>query len=241
MNNIQKHLIIVLLTSLFSVAFSSTAHAEKASMAVLDFRNDTGAAWWGGGVGRELAGMLTNELAGTKAFAMVEREKLSSVLGEQDVAGSGRVSGSKAAKIGKLVGAEYLVTATVTAYERNVNNTGGGVSFRGVSLGGKKDKAYIAVDLRVVDSSSGEIVETRTIEARSGGLGLSIGVNRGGFGGALANEQRTPTGKAIRAVVAEISGYLECSMVKQTKRCLASYEKKEQKRQESLGGSIDLD
>ena len=241
MSNIRKHLILVLLTSIFSATFSVAAYAEKATMAVLDFRNNTSAYWWRTGVGRELAGMLTNELASTKAFSMIEREKLSSVLGEQDLAASGRVSGAQAAKIGKLTGAEYLVTATVSAFERNVNNTGGGVSFRGVSLGGKSDKAYIAVDLRVINSTSGEIVETRTVEARSGGLGLSIGVNRGGFGGSLANEKKTPTGKAIRAVVSEIGGYLECSMVKQTDRCLRSYEKKEEKRKESLGGSIKLD
>ena len=233
----RKILILFFITSIFSTA----AQAEKPTMAVLDFRNNTAAYWWTGGVGRELAGMLTNELASGKKFSMIERQKLASVLGEQDLAGSGRVSGSKAAKFGKLVGAQYLVTATVSAYEQNVNNTGGGLSYRGVSLGGKKEKAYIAVDLRVVDSTTGEIVETRTVEARTGGLGLSVGVNRGGFGGALANEKKTPTGKAIRAVVAEISGYLECSMVKKSNRCLAAYEKKEEKRQKSLSKGITLD
>lgn len=233
----NKHVIIFLVTTLFS----ANALAEKPTMAVLDFRNDTSAYWWTSGVGRELAGMLTNELASSKKFRMIERQKLASLVGEQDLAGSGRVSGSKAAKIGKLVGAEYLVTATVSSFEANVNNTGGGVSFRGVSLGGKSKKAYIAVDLRVVNSTTGEIVETRTVEARTGGLGLSVGVSRGGFGGALANEKKTPAGKAIRAVVAEIGGYLECSMIDQTKKCLRSYEKKEEKRREGLSKGISLD
>ncbi len=237
MKSFAKQIIVFALTALFSVS----ALAEKPTMAVLDFRNNTAAYWWTGGVGRELAGMLTNELASGKQFRMIERQKLSSLIGEQDLAGSGRVSGSKAAKIGKLVGAQYLVTATVSSFEANVNNTGGGVSFRGVSLGGKSKKAYIAVDLRVVDSTTGEIVETRTIEARTGGLGLSVGISRGGFGGALANEKKTPAGKAIRAVVAEISGYLECSMVKQTKKCLKSYEKKEEKRRAGLSKGISLD
>ena len=92
----------------------------------------------------------------------------------------------------------------------------------------------------MVDSSTGEIVETRTVEARSGGLGLSVGVNRSGFGGTLANERKTPAGKAIRAVVAEISNYLECSMVKQD-RCLKKFEAKERKRRDGLSGGIDLD
>ncbi|MFT5573655.1 MAG: curli biogenesis system outer membrane secretion channel CsgG [Cryomorphaceae bacterium] len=230
-----KLLSLVLIVSLFS----TTVYA-KPSMAVLDFRNNTSASWWRTGVGRDLAGMLTNELASGKKFDLVERQKLASVLGEQDLAGSGRVSGSKAAKMGKLVGAQYLVTATVSSYEENVNNTGGGLSFKGVSLGGKNNKAYIAVDLRVVDSTTGQIVETRTVEARSGGLAMSIGINRGGFGGALANEKKTPAGKAIRAVVAEISNYLECAMVKKDK-CLKKFEAKEQKRRDGLSKGIELD
>jgi curli biogenesis system outer membrane secretion channel CsgG len=224
---------------LVAVLFSNTAFADKPTMAVLDFRNQTSAYWWGSNVGRELGGML-NELASGKKFRMIEREKLASVLGEQDLAASGRVSGGKAAKMGKMVGAQYLVTATVSAFESNVNSTGGGISYKGVSLGGKRKKAYIAVDLRVVDSTTGEIVDTRTVEARSGGLGMSIGLSRNGFGGALANEKKTPAGKAIRAVVAEISGYLECSMVTKG-RCLDKYEAKERKRRESLSKGIDLD
>ncbi|RBP49735.1 CsgG/HfaB family protein [Arenicella xantha] len=231
-----KILALLLVTTLFTNA----AHADKPTMAVLDFRNNTNAGWWGSSVGRELGGMLTNELASGKKFRMIERQKLASVLGEQDLAASGRVSGGQAAKMGKMVGAQYLVTATVSSFESNVNSTGGGISFKGVSLGGKSKKAYIAVDLRVVDSTTGEIVDTRTVEARSGGLGMSIGLSRGGFGGALANEKKTPAGKAIRAVIAEISGYLECSMVTKGK-CLKKYEAKERKRREGLSKGIDLD
>ena len=233
---IFKSIALILATCLFSVS----TLAAKPSMAVLDFRNTTSAYWWNTNVGRDLAGMLTNELASGKKFQMIERQKLSSVLGEQDLAASGRVSGAKAAQMGKMVGAQYLVTATVSAFESNVNSTGGGISYKGISLGGKKKKAYIAVDLRVVDSTTGEIVDTRTVEARSGGMGLNVGVYKRGFGGSLANEKKTPAGKAIRAVVAEIAGYLECSMVKQNS-CMDAYDRKEEKRRNSLNDSISLD
>ena len=232
-----KLLSAVLITT---ILFASAAQAAKPTMAVLDFRNNTTASWWRSSVGRELSGMLTNELAASKKFSMIERQKLASVLGEQDLAASGRVSGSKAAKMGKMVGAQYLVTATVSAYEEGANKSGGGLSFKGVSLGGKSNKAYIAVDLRVVDSTSGEIVEVRTVEARSGGRGFSVGLNRGGFGGALANEKKTPAGKAIRAVVAEISNYLECAMVTKGK-CMDKFDAKEKKRRDGLSEGIELD
>jgi curli biogenesis system outer membrane secretion channel CsgG len=219
---------------------SIASAAGKPVMAVADFRNDTSAAWWYGGVGSDLAGMLTNELAGTGNFKMVERQKLDAVLDEQDLADSGRVSKKTGAKIGKLTGAQYLVTATLSAFESDVKGTGGGVSFRGISVGGKKEDAYMAVDLRVIDTTTGEIEFTRSVEARASSGGLAVGVYRGGFGGNLSKYEKTPTGKAIRAVIMEISEYLSCAMVEKGD-CLAEYQAKESARREKTKKSIKLD
>lgn len=226
----------ILLLFIASVASA----AGKPVMAVTEFRNDTSAAWWYGGVGSDLAGMLTNELAGTGNFKMVERDKLDAVLDEQDLADSGRVSKKTGAKIGKLTGAQYLVVATLTAFESDVKGTGGGLSFRGISVGGKKEDAYMAVDLRVIDTTTGEIEFTRTIEARASSGGLAVGVYRGGFGGNLSKYEKTPTGKAIRAVIMEISEYLSCAMVEKGD-CLAEYKAKESSRREKTKKAIKLD
>ena len=65
-----------------------------------------------------LGAVLTNELASNKKFSMVERSKLSSILDEQDLGASGCVKQSEAAEIGKMVGAQYLVTATVSEFKK---------------------------------------------------------------------------------------------------------------------------
>jgi curli biogenesis system outer membrane secretion channel CsgG len=222
---------------LCAVALSA---AERPSIGVADFKNDTSAAWWYGGAGHDLAGMLSNELSATEKFRMVERAKLGAVLEEQDLAASGRVSKSSAAKVGKLTGAKYLVMGTVSAYEEKTQGGGGGISFGGISLGGKKDDAYIAVDVRVVDTTTGEIAYTRSIEARSGGYGMNVGVYRGGFGGHLGKYENTPAGKAIRACLVEISEYLSCVMVDQD-NCLAEYKAKDQQRREKTKKAIKLE
>ena len=113
-------------------AATAWAAGDRPVLAVTEFQNQSGAGWWRGGVGWELAGMLTNELAATGKFRMVERSQLESVLQEQNLAASGRVQGGTGARIGKLVGADYLVTGTVTSYEENTKGTGGGVSFKGI-------------------------------------------------------------------------------------------------------------
>ena len=223
------------------IFIAGTAIAEsKPVLAVNDFKNETSAGWWYGGAGRDLADMLVNELAGTGKFKMVEREKLSAVLDEQDLADSGRVSKKTGAKIGKLTGAQYIVTGALSAFETDVKGTDGGVSFRGISLGGKKEDAYLAIDLRVIDTTTGEIEFTRTVEARASSGGLAVGVYRGGFGGNLGKYEKTPTGKAIRAVIIEISDYLSCAMVDQGD-CMAEYQAKEGARREKTKKAIKLD
>lgn len=226
------------LASLVAVAAASAA--DRPAIGVAEFKNESGAAWWRGGVGWELSGMLSNELSSTGSFRVLERNKLENVLEEQNLAASGRVRAGTGARMGQVTGADYLVFGTVTSYEENTANTGGGISIRGISIGGKKSEAYIAVDVRVVNASTGEIDYSRTIEGRSSGGGVSLGLYRGGFGGSLAHEENTPAGKAIRAALIEITDYLDCVMVQQD-GCEADYRAKERKRRDSNRGALKLD
>jgi curli biogenesis system outer membrane secretion channel CsgG len=216
------------------------AGGGKPSVAVIEFSNETSAGWWSGGVGWELAGMVSNELAATGSFKVLERSKIEAVLSEQNLAASGRVSAGTGAKIGKLTGAQYLIAGTVSAYEENTASTGGGISFKGISLGGNKESAYLAIDLRVINATTGEIDFVRTIEGNAKGGGMSVGISRGGFGGALGSQKKTPAGKAIRAALIEITDYLDCVMVRQD-GCEAEYSAKESRRREKTKGALDLD
>ncbi len=218
----------------------SSAFAAKPVLAVSEFKNETHAYWWTSDVGNDLAGMLTNELAGTEKFKMVERHNLGAVLDEQDLASSGRVSKSTGAKLGKMTGAQYVVVATVTSFDSKASGTAGGISFHGIGVGGKHQEAYIAVDLRVIDTTTGEVEFTRTVEARSSSNGIGVSAYRGGFGGALASESNTPTGKAIRGVVVEISDYLACAMVDKD-QCLQEFSAKEKARRQKTKGSVKIE
>ncbi len=222
------------------VFMAGIAAAEKPSIGVAEFHNKVNAGWWNSRIGWDLADTVTNELASLGSFTVVERANLEPVLREQDLADYGRVSKGTGAKIGKLTGAKYLVLGSLSAYEENVKGGRGGIGYKGIRLGGKKNEVYMAVDLRVVDTTSGEVAFTRTVEARTGGKGFRVGVFRGGFAGDLAQEKQTPRGKALRAVIAEITDYLDCAMVRQDS-CMAEFDAKERKRKDSLKDSIKLD
>jgi len=157
---------VVLAVGLLVAGFAQSAFAAgdgRPVVGVAEFTNQSAAAWWRGGVGWELSGMLSNELSSTGSFRVVERQKLENVLEEQNLAASGRVAKGTGAKIGKLTGAQYLITGTVTAYEENTSSTGGGFSFKGIGLGGKSSEAYLAVDLRVINTETGDIDFSRVI------------------------------------------------------------------------------
>jgi curli biogenesis system outer membrane secretion channel CsgG len=224
------------------VFVSGAFAAQKPRLGVLRFTNDTSAGWWRASVGRELQDMLIAELASTKAFHVLERREIDAVLSEQNLGASGRVDKATRAKMGKLKGAKYLVAATVSAYEENTSGTGGGIGIAGFSIGGKKEKAYIAVDLKVIDTTTGEIEDARTVEASSSSGGLNLGGGVGIFHGSLSQYKKTPTGKAIRACIIEIADYLQCSLIRgKDDSCMDEFAAKESRRRENTKKSIDLE
>lgn len=227
-----------------SIIFSTAVlmAKDKPRIGVLRFTNAAHWYWWGGTTGRDLQDMLVAELASTNAFSVLERKEIDAVLGEQDLGASGRIDPATKAKLGKIKGAQYLVAATVSAFEKGTKGGKGGISIKGISLGGKKERAYIAVDLKVIDTTTGEIADVRTVEATSKSGGFRIGVWKSGIGGNLEQHKKTPTGKAVRACIIEIAEYLECSLVKgKDHKCMREYEAKESARREKTKSAIDLE
>jgi TolB-like protein len=88
------------------------AQDARPGVAILPFEN-------GGSYGKDreefdalrrgLAGMLTYELAQNPAVRMVDRMEIQRLLDEQGLAVAERVDAATAAKIGKLVGARYMI------------------------------------------------------------------------------------------------------------------------------------
>lgn len=210
---------------------------DKPVIGVLKFQDETGAMFLQGGVGRALTTMLTNELSARPSLTIVERQKLRAVLEEQNLSVSGMVSAETSIQIGKLTGAQYLITGTITAFENQVETKtkrgfmgyGGGVE--SISLGG-----YLAVDLRVIDTTTGEIRYSRTIEGRTPPSENKNVQTERAVVGTLATG---PDSRAVRAAVIEIVDYLECAMVKRD-TCMADFESKEKARIERTRQSIQI-
>ena len=213
-----------------SMAVSTSA--IRPILGALKFQDETGAMFMQGGAGRAMTTMLTNELSARPVFAIVERQKLRAIMEEQNLSASGRVSPETSIAIGKLTGAQFLVTGTVTAFEEKIDTKvkrgfmgyGGGVNI--LSEGG-----YLAVDLRVIDTATGEIRFARTIEGRTP-PGEVKDAAAGPLGGG-------PDSRAVRAAVIEIVDYLECAMVKRD-ACLAEFDAKDKQRQDETRKAMQI-
>lgn len=212
------------------------ADAGRPVVAVLKFQDESGAMPLQGGVGRVLTNIIGTELAARNAFTVVERRKLAAVLEEQDLAQSGRLKPGEGARIGQLTGAQYLVMGTITAYEDNEKTEVSGGMFRRGKVENVSDGAYLAVDLRVVDTTTGEVAFARTVEGRTEAYRTDISGERGG----LAPLQKPGEARAVRAAALEIIDYLECAMVRKD-ACLERFAEADRRRQESTKQAIKAD
>jgi curli biogenesis system outer membrane secretion channel CsgG len=116
--------------------------------------------------------MLVTELVKTDDFQVVEREELSSILEEQGLGMSGAVTPQSAAQVGKLLGVELMVTGSVSEFGEKKSGIGGAIGKLGIGGGVTKRKARAVVDIRLVNTSTGEIILAEKAEGEDGSTGL---------------------------------------------------------------------
>ena len=250
--------------------------ATRPTVSVPDFKNTVTQPtwWWQGPVATDLAAALANELQATGDLQVVERNNVKAVLSEQELAELGIVrKGPDAARRGQMRGARYIVLGTVTSYDTGVESRTSGSNFGLLGFGTSKQQAetrdYVAIDIRVVDSTTGEVIGSRTVEGRAtnsaearssgvnllpaAGLALWLAPNMGrtgqgitaaagtlNFGNNSSQAQRTPAAKAIRAALIDASSYVSCLLVPKN-GCMAAFEAQEQQRRERTRGVLQLE
>jgi curli biogenesis system outer membrane secretion channel CsgG len=192
----------------------------KARLAVGEFQDKTAKGGWTGGwlgmfgmnfkqIGDGMQDMLTTALFNTNRFIVLEREQLGEVLKEQDLAASGRIKKGTEAPTGEIYGAELLITAAVTEFEGGAKGVGGGTKVLGVTVGGGVKKAHIAIDIRIIDTKTSQIVAATSVEGSATNIALGGLTNIGGsLPVALGGFSKTPTEKAIRVCIQKAVEYI---------------------------------
>lgn len=178
-------IILILIISIFSLVITGFCEPR---IAIMDFDNRT--PYGSSQLGTGASDILTTELVKLNKFDMYERNRLNSIIKEQNFGASGRVSPATAAKIGQVAGVNYVVTGAVTEYGRSKGGGGG----RGVSVG--RIGYHATVDVRMVDAVSGKIIFADSGSASSSSMRVKVF----GFGGGQSFNEKAATETMRRAI-----------------------------------------
>ena len=161
-------------------------------------------------IGGGLSAMLTTELIDSDRFIVVERANIGQVMTEKQMKGVGVTStatpGGSAVNLGKMTSVQLLIFGSVTEFGpsdqgsgMSLGLSGGGIgSMLGAALSRQCTQGSGAMDIRLVDTITGQILDSFKVteELKSTGWDLSLGYQGISFG---TNEfVKTPLGDATR-------------------------------------------
>lgn len=160
-------------------------------------------------VGTGLADVLTTALVNTGRFQVFERDQLARVMEEQALGTSGLVTQQTAPQIGRLLGVQAIVYGSVTEFSTQQDSVGLGTFLGGVGF--SRTTARVTIDIRLIDTTTGEILVAHTAtgeESEAGGVLLVPGM----VIGATSDFDKTLEGKAARQAIDEIVNAITIKM-----------------------------
>lgn len=198
----------IIMAMIFTVSIHGAGQLYR--IAVLPFDDHSiQNRWWGHryDVGKGVSSELVTALLNTKRFRLVEREAVDRVLEEQRFSAI-TADPETAAELGKVLGVKYLVMGQVTDFA--IDSRGGAFvdprSLLGLSL--RTHTARVAIDARMVDTTTAEIsfAVTGTGEKKQTNLGFMS------YSGAMDFSSRefykTSLGQALRDAVDSVATQL---------------------------------
>jgi curli biogenesis system outer membrane secretion channel CsgG len=209
--------LLVVAVSMTMLGASKEACAQgKIRIAVTAFENKAKGPFYDSSwkIGEGLAEMLTSELAKTGQFIVVERQALGDIVKEQELGQTGLIRGETAARTGQVLGAQIVVRGAVTEFEESASGGGADIGLRNLNIGGKIQNAHVALDIRLIDASTGQVIAShnasKVVPSAGGGVGARIGTVT--FGGdAFFN---TPIGQATRAAMQDALQFIMATAFK---------------------------
>jgi curli biogenesis system outer membrane secretion channel CsgG len=168
----------------------------------------------GADAGEAIASQLATVLEATQCFVLADRLALADVLREQEMGAAGLTTHETAARPGAMIGAQILVKAEITEFEPGKQSNGATVGFGfaniplGLQLGGNRNVAHMALDVRLIEASTGQVLASQRVDSQAKSFGMLFGVDISKASVSTDNYSKTPLGIAMRAAVTEAAGYI---------------------------------
>ncbi len=141
-------------------ALPSRDREERSALAVYEITDNTGQMKDMGSsvVTQGATDMLITALQRSRQFQVLDRAGFNDFMNEQNLQSENRLSTGEGPMVGEMIGADYIIDGSITEYQVDRKTGGIGLSIGG--LGGSKEYALAttAIDLRLVETTSGEVV-----------------------------------------------------------------------------------
>jgi len=200
-------IINILLILIFSVTVNSlfaNNKSKKKRIAVFVFEDKTQAEFtWGSfkNPGEGITDMVTTELVKSGQYTVIEREEINRILKEQNFSNTDRVTQETATQIGKLLGVELAVMGSVNEFGHNDRKTS--LSVGGRSAGVGMLTAVAAIDIRIINTTTGEILAADNVRRSKKSPSLSLSLRRGSLG-SVNKFNESIIGKVTREAVDDV-------------------------------------
>lgn len=137
--------------------------------------------------------MLITALQRSRQFSILDRVRFADLMNEQNLVSSARVVPGQGPVLGALTGANYMISGSITEYQ--VSKETGGIGLVIAGKGGSTEyaKASVALDLRVTNLTTGEVVWAESLRGKV--IGEKVGLQLFSFLGKNIVEFETGSGK----------------------------------------------
>ncbi len=137
--------------------------------------------------------MMATALIRSRQFIVLDRINFSDFMNEQNLQGEDRLALGEGPALGEMTGADYVIEGAVTEYQ--VDREGGGTGLTIAGIGGFNETATAstAIDIRVTDTTSGEVVWSQSLAGEI--EGSQVGLQAFSFLGDNIVEFETGSGK----------------------------------------------
>jgi len=136
--------------------------------------------------------MLITALMRSRQFVVIDRIN-NNLMTEFELKDNNLLAAGEGPELGELSGADYILEGAVTEYQVDKKTEGLGIAIGGIGASKEHAVASTALDLRLVDTTSGEVVWARSLKDEI--KGEKIGIETFSFMGENVVEFETGEGK----------------------------------------------
>jgi len=185
-------------------------------VAIVSFSTQGLMPWWTGAFdpSEAISDIMTNQLVNTGSYNVIDRQHIQQIEAEQDTSKVGDVSPASEAKLGHMLGANYLIIGQIEQFDKTSGSSGGLGGLGGGLLGGAgihTQKVTLHVSMRVIEANTGRIVATADDAESKSGTSFAVGGagTAGGVGYTSSDFTSSTVGQLITTVTTNLVKQLD--------------------------------